>query len=287
MSRNRKVSDLYETVEPIRDAGAFQLVIDGEPDDFVLGDLRDRFWNGQGEKPWQVIEINRLLTKRKQMRATSGAPPLAGSEVAAPSKPSSLKDRIENNLPIFFLATALSAFLTGVGAYQGVLKVIDYTPTSNDSLRALREEVERKKQDVVVLENKLKSPDGQNNEQRWLRIRGIDGLAGSRARVVARVNGKAYSYPSRAVWAMLGPGMTPEDFPLPIGAQIYDISFELLTLSADNQYRQFQSQEVVSVRSWPHEGEYKILAVTADQAGSVRAGDSTRSGTARVSFEVR
>jgi hypothetical protein len=64
--------------------------------------------------------------------------------------------------------------------------------------------------------------------------------------------------------------------------------------------RQFQSQEVVSVKTWPFEAEYKIFAVTIEEAGTVRDGVAPigvgsvrgisakeRSGTARVAFEVR
>lgn len=298
MGRMRRVNDLYESVESISDADAFQRVIDAEADDDVLADLRDRFWNGQGEKPWQVTEINRLLTRRREGRAAPVTQTFAGPEATPPPKPPTLKERIENNLIVFFLGSLLAGFMAGLGTFQGALKLVDYTPTSNDSLRALREDLERKKEEVMALENKLKSPGGQVTEQRWLRIRGVEGLDGVRARLVARVNGRAYSYPSRVVWALLGSGIPTEDFPLPVGVQSYELSFELLTLSAGNQYRQFQSQEVVSVRSWPYEGEYKIFAVTNDQTGSFRGGDSARhgipsaatrerSGMARISFEVR
>ena len=80
MSRERKITDLYERVEPIKDPDAFRLVIDAEVEDYVLADLRKRFWNGQGEKPWQVIEINRLLTRRKEGRVV-----LPGSTASVPS----------------------------------------------------------------------------------------------------------------------------------------------------------------------------------------------------------
>ena len=73
MNRKRSVDDLYEVVQPIGDADGFQRVIDAEQDDYVLADLRDRFWDGRGEKPWQVKEINRLLTRRKENRAASTA----------------------------------------------------------------------------------------------------------------------------------------------------------------------------------------------------------------------
>ena len=86
MSRARKITDLYERVEPIKDPDAFRLVIGAEAEDYVLADLRDRFWNGQGEKPWQVKEINRLLTRRKEgrMSSTSTTPvPSAQSPASA------------------------------------------------------------------------------------------------------------------------------------------------------------------------------------------------------------
>jgi hypothetical protein len=36
---------------------------------------------------------------------------------------SSLKERVENNLAVFFLATAITAFMSGVGTYQGILEI--------------------------------------------------------------------------------------------------------------------------------------------------------------------
>lgn len=51
MDRQARVNALFTSVQPIEDRDAFQYVIEREPDDFVLSDLRDRFWNGEGEKP--------------------------------------------------------------------------------------------------------------------------------------------------------------------------------------------------------------------------------------------
>lgn len=80
----------------------------------------------------------------------------------------------------------------------------------------------------------------------------------------------------------------------------YDISFELLTLAPDDQFKQFQSQEVVSVKSWPFESEYKIFALTIEQADSVRGNTAPigigsvpgapvkeRQALARVAFEIQ
>jgi hypothetical protein len=299
MNRERRVVDLYESVKSIAEPDALQRVIDGESDDYVLADLRNRFWNGKGDKPWQVIEINRLLTRRKEGRVASmaGNPAQDGAMQAQATKSPSLKERIENNLVVFFLGTLVAGFLAGVSVYQGALKAVDYTSVSNESLRVLRENVEKGRNDITALEGKLKAAEARVGEQRWLRIRGIEGLDGTRARLIARVNGRAYSYPSRAVWSGLGAGMPTEEFPLPIDTKTYDISFELLTLSDDNQFEQFQSQEVISVKTWPFEAEYKIFAVTIEAAGTVRGGAPLigvgsvrgiqRSRTARVAFEVR
>ena len=297
MNREREVTDIYEAVRPISDREAFQRVISGETDDYVLADLRNRFWDGAGEKPWQVIEINRLLTRRREGR------PAASSDQrkeVQPAKLPSLKERIENNLVVFFFGTLLTGFLAGLAVYQGALKLVDYTPVSNDALRTLKDDVENKGKEIAALEARVKVAEASIGEQRWLRIRGVEGLDGSRARLVARVNGRAYSYPSRAVWSRLGPGMPVEDFPLPVDAKAYDISFELLTLAPDNQFKQFQSQEVISVKSWPFEAEYKIFAVTIEQAGTVRGSAAPigigsvrgvpvkeRQALARVAFEIR
>jgi hypothetical protein len=75
MNRRARVDAVYTSVRSIEDADAFSYVIEREPDDGVLSDLRDRFWNGRGEKPWQVKEINRLLTRRKEQRSLGRAAP--------------------------------------------------------------------------------------------------------------------------------------------------------------------------------------------------------------------
>jgi len=68
MSRDRRVRDLYERVKSISERDAFQSVIKGEADPYLLADLRERFWDGRGEKPWQVIELNRRITEIRDNR---------------------------------------------------------------------------------------------------------------------------------------------------------------------------------------------------------------------------
>ncbi len=300
MNRRRRVADLYESVRSIRESYAFQRVIGQELDDKVLADLRTRFWDGRGDMPWQVEEINRLLTGRRELRAAWVSESAASHGKASPAAPKRLKDRIESNIVVFCLGTLLIGFLAGIGTYQGALRLMDYGVVPHEWLRVTKDEGAKRSQEVAVLVTTSRQAEAKAGKQRWLRIKGIEGLDGVRARLVARVNGRAYSYPSRAMWSMLGPRMPAEDFALPIDAETFDISFELLTLTEDNQLKQLHGQETQSVTSWPYEGEYRIKAVTPERAGSVRRvaapaavrplrGSPRAAGRApaRVAFEIR
>jgi hypothetical protein len=56
--------------------------------------------------------------------------------------------------------------------------------------------------------------------EHYLKITNVDSDAGQAVRLVVEVNGQAYSYPSRAVWADVSPTMSPEAFPLPSAAEL-------------------------------------------------------------------
>jgi hypothetical protein len=60
-------------------------------------------------------------------------------------------------------------------------------------------------------------------------------------RIVADVNGQAYSYPSRAVWADIGPTMAKEEFPL-LPAQEYRIHFSAYLRLPNGEVEMLQSQ---------------------------------------------
>jgi hypothetical protein len=55
-----------------------------------------------------------------------------------------LKERIENNLPLFFLSALVSGFVAGIGAYEGTLKITDHTTIANETLSKLKESAEKK-----------------------------------------------------------------------------------------------------------------------------------------------
>jgi hypothetical protein len=164
MNRERLVTDLHESVKSITDPDAFQRVIAGESADYVLADLRDRFWDGSGEKPWQVKEINRELTRRKEARATDAAKSSGQMSEGQVAKQPSLKERIENNLVVFFLGTVLAGFLAGLGTYQGALKLVDYTSISNGELRMLKDNLEKDRTEIAALQARAKSTEGEKDQ---------------------------------------------------------------------------------------------------------------------------
>jgi hypothetical protein len=135
MNRARKVDDLYESVKSISEPDAFQYTIEREPDDYVIADLRKRFWDGKGDKPWQVVEINRLLTRRNETRTAVPVPP--PSPVPALDPPKSLVQKIADNVVVFFLGAIIAAFCAGLGAYKGALELTDRTVVSNEELKKL------------------------------------------------------------------------------------------------------------------------------------------------------
>jgi hypothetical protein len=61
-------------------------------------------------------------------------------------------------------------------------------------------------------------------------------------RIVADVNGQAYSYPSRVIWADIGSGMSKEEFPL-APAETYRVHFSAYLRSPDGGVMFLQSQE--------------------------------------------
>lgn len=125
MNRTRQVDDLYQSVKSIPDPDAFQRVIDSESDDFVLADLRDRFWNGKGEKPWQVKEINRLITRRKQSSSAENSGKRNGKN---PLSTSSWWKTLPG------IGTASAALITAIGGFILILFQIGYfKPVTNEA----------------------------------------------------------------------------------------------------------------------------------------------------------
>lgn len=200
----------------------------------------------------------------------------------------SLKEKIENHPAVFFLAALLAGFLAGVGAFQGIQSMSGHANISITHHESLKSKIADLEEDKKSLTARISTLETKQRDQHWLRVKGIEGLDGLRARIIARVNGNAISYPSRAIFSHVGQGMPAEDFALPRSNE-YRISFEILGVGGDQKFSQFQSQQVIHVTQVPFEGEYRIFAITQDEWGTTRGIDSPSSERVegRIQFEIR
>jgi len=106
--------------------------------------------------------------------------------------------------------------------------------------------------------------------QHWITLKPVvaePDAEGNSVRVVILANSQAYSYPSRAVWADIGPEMSRESFPLPIGAYEYRIRFEAFLRRPDGQIIPYTSQEVreIEVSALKGSSEQKYTTFPLDQ----------------------
>lgn len=146
-------------------------------------------------------------------------------------------------------------------ALEDTIEKLDSAKINNSSLKL---QLQQSAAELGILSNR-------EFPQRWLKVTGIEGASGIRGRIIVRVNGRAFSYPSRTVWAQLGKGMGYEEFPLPMDSEFYNVSFELLARTPDDKFKQYTSQEVRRINSWPFSDTYEINVVSNDQWGSTRA----------------
>ncbi len=75
--------------------------------------------------------------------------------------------------------------------------------------------------------------------QRWLTIERVESSLHSRIRIMFCIDGVAYSYPSKAVWAEIGPDMPKAEFPLPLAPSThqYRLTFAAFTQEASSTGR--------------------------------------------------
>lgn len=71
-----------------------------------------------------------------------------------------LKQRIEENAVVWFLASVVAAFGTGIAAYEGILRIADRTTISNDLKSALERSAARA-EELEATVNKLKAMEGK------------------------------------------------------------------------------------------------------------------------------
>jgi hypothetical protein len=113
--------------------------------------------------------------------------------------------------------------------------------------------------------------------QHRLEISGVElqfaGSGSYAVRVVAQVNGQAYSYPSTALWADVAPGMSHEEFPLAVGAEEYGITFQVFLRDPAGTVSRLGSHEehMIPVTALPMEREYRLYV---QDSGFTRSGHS-------------
>ncbi|MEK7729124.1 MAG: hypothetical protein AAB354_11980 [candidate division KSB1 bacterium] len=71
-------------------------------------------------------------------------------------------------------------------------------------------------------------------QQHWLTVQSVQ-YAGA-ARIVININGNDFSYPAKQVWAGEGYNTPQEKMPLPIDAEVFQITFTALVDDADPNF---------------------------------------------------
>jgi hypothetical protein len=95
-------------------------------------------------------------------------------------------------------------------------------------------------------EQKKPEPIVQHYIRMPVKLTGVGG-SGYSVRIVAEVNGHAYSYPSRAVWADVTDSMESEAFPLPIGTNQFAVRFLAFVRKPDGSTTTVTNAEKISV----------------------------------------
>jgi len=116
--------------------------------------------------------------------------------------------------------------------------------------------------------------DATREMQHWIEVASIGSKSSSLVRLVITVNGINYFYPSKAVWAEIGPSMSKERFPLPIEPGTYRVSFAaFLSERGSAPTLRAESQEVMefSVDKLPQKGQvYSLYPVEGSYRAAVR-----------------
>jgi hypothetical protein len=114
--------------------------------------------------------------------------------------------------------------------------------------------------------------DVPQQSQYWLDLHKIEGPRGAAVRVEISVNGVMYAYPARGVWAAVGPDMSPQSMPLPVGGRRLRISFRAMVAHPGLvPVEEATSQEVhdLDTNAIPAEKRvYNLYLITKDGAAA-------------------
>lgn len=118
--------------------------------------------------------------------------------------------------------------------------------------------------------------------QRWLKIESVELVRDpsipsiDRVRLVAQVNGVSFGYPTsvNSLWAPVGPGMTAERYPLPVGSESYRVKFFGFGLQADGKIPRYEYRSVAeySSRQLPLRGATQSLQLTTSEPRGLSVG---------------
>lgn len=134
----------------------------------------------------------------------------------------------------------------------------------------------------------------RDNRQHWVTLKPLVAERdsdGSAVRVVALANSQAYSYPSRAVWADVGPRMSRESFPLPVGVAEFRVRFEVFLRRPDGQIVQYTSQDVHEIKVAGLEGsferEYPVFPLDQDFVRGASEESNRLNSRLAIAYEIR
>ncbi len=149
---------------------------------------------------------------------------------------SSLKERLENNLILVLLGTAVAAFVSGFGAVAAVsgLFGLGFYP------------------EAYISELK-------GNERLWLRVNGISSIDGREVRILIYANGLRYSYPSEDVWALAKPSSVSEQFPVMGKADALFVEFSVIEKTPAGGENRFEAERIFQVPAVPFQGQFELI----------------------------
>jgi hypothetical protein len=258
MDRQAKVESVYTSVKSITEADAFRYVIEKETDDNVLADLRARFWDGHGKKPWQVIEINREITHRKDKRgSTKDADGHDGIQVAK----------------ITARQAIIVAFITAAAGLGGAFIGKATGAGSEADAFVLRDSVRQLNRAITGLQMQIATP------RPWLYLTGMFfNKKGAQARVFASVDGIAYTFPTAMAWGD-GDQFVKDSLPLATLHAPQNIRFFARYALPHAPLRDAGSSEIITVPAVPYAGEYRLYEGSLTNPGGPLV--------ARVQFAIR
>jgi len=124
----------------------------------------------------------------------------------------------------------------------------------------------------------------ESQPQHWLVVDKIEANRTPKVRLIVTVDGVNYSYPSKAIWAEIGPGMSSEKFPLVYSEDGYDIQFSAFVSGGpgEDRLQRLMSQELRSVElaQLPLESQWYDL-------NPIQGATRTASQTMRIKFSIK